>query len=309
MALLFQSKDDRAEPWVAALRHYGPELDVRIWPDAGDLAEIDYALVWKPPRGLLKTFPSLKVIFSIGAGIDHLASDPELPRHLPVVRMVEPGLTAGMTEYVVFNVLAHHRRLLDVQALQRATDWDMLEVPIAPQRSVGILGLGVLGSEAARALVALGFKVAGWSRSPKSVDGVESFHGADGLKPFLARSEIVACLLPLTEETNGVLNADAFAAMPRGAGVINAGRGAHLVEDDLLAALESGQVGAAYLDVYSQEPLPPEHPFWSHPRVLMTPHIASITVPDSAAKTVVEGIRRFEAGKALDNVVDLDHGY
>ena len=309
MALLFQSKDDRAEPWVDALRRYGPELDVRVWPEAGDLGEIDYALVWKPPRGLLKTFPNLKVIFSIGAGIDHLASDPELPRQVPVVRMVEPGLTAGMTEFVVFNVLAHHRRLLDFQALQRERVWDMLPVPIARQRSVGILGLGVLGSDAARALVALGFRVAGWSRSPKAVPGVESFHGADGFKPFLARSEIVACLLPLTGETTGLLDAAAFAALPRGAGVINAGRGAHLVEADLLAALGSSQVGAVYLDVYGQEPLPPDHPFWSHPRVVMTPHIASITVPETAAKTVVEGIRRFEAGQGLDNVVDLDHGY
>ena len=309
MALLFQSKDDRAASWTAALERHGPELDLRVWPDAGDLDEIDYALVWKPPPGLFGPLRNLKVIFSIGAGIDHLANDPELPRHVPVVRMVEPGLTAGMTEYVLFNVLYHHRRMFDMQAQQRAQVWDMLAVPTADQRRVGIMGLGELGTAAARSLVALGFQVAGWSRRGKSLPGVTSYHGPEGLPPFLAHSDILVCLLPLTKETHGILNAETLARLPAGAAVINAARGEHLVEADLLAALDSGQVGGTSLDVFDTEPLPAEHPFWRHPRVLVTPHVASITVPDSAAKAVVDNIRRYEAGEGLENVVDLDQGY
>ena len=284
-------------------------MTVHDWPYDGDPAKIEFALVWGPPRGALRRFPNLKAIFSIGAGIDHLASDPDLPEGVPVVRMVEPGLTAGMNEFVILSVLTHHRFMLDYAAQQRTKVWR--EIPQIPtsQRTVGIMGLGVLGCAAADKLVALGFDVVGWSRRPKERSGVTSFHGEDGLQPFLARSEILVCMLPLTPETDGILNARTFAALPRGAALINIGRGGHTIEADLLAALESGQIGGATLDVFRDEPLPPESPFWTHPRVILTPHVASMTIPDSAAAAVVANIHRLRAGKPLQHVVDMGRGY
>lgn len=309
MALLFKSELDRADLWADALRRSDPALEVRVWPEVGAPAEIDYALVWKPPPRLLASLPELKLIFSLGAGIDHLTSDPELPRGVPVLRMVEPGLTGGMTEYVVMSVLMHHRRMVDYAGLQRDKVWEVLPAPLAAERRVGIMGLGVLGAEAAAALTALGFDVAGWSRTPKTIARVESFHGTEQLEAFLARSEILVCLVPLTDETRGILNAQTFDQLPRGAAVVNVGRGELLAEDDLLQALDDGQIGTATLDVFAAEPLDPAHPFWSHPRVVVTPHIASLTVPDSGARAVIENIRRHEAGAPLLNVADLGRGY
>ncbi|MEX2630255.1 MAG: glyoxylate/hydroxypyruvate reductase A [Tistlia sp.] len=312
--LLFKSDLDRADLWTAALKKHKPDLEVEVWPlrapePAGDRSAIDYALVWKPPAGVLKTLPNLKAIFSLGAGIDHLFGDPELPGDVPVVRMVERGLTAGMTEYVVMQVLYHHRRMLDYRAQQRAGVWDELSFVAPWDRKVGILGLGQLGGDAAEKLALLGLDVAGWSRTPKEIPGVASYAGAAGLEAFLARSQILVCLLPLTEETRGILGAETFAKLPRGACVINVGRGEHLVEADLLEALESGQIDSATLDVFAREPLPADSPFWSHERIVVTPHVASITVPDTAAEAVVENIRRIERGEAPRNVVDRDRGY
>jgi glyoxylate/hydroxypyruvate reductase A len=309
MALLLKSYVERVDDWHRALRALLPDLPVHDWPYEGDPAEIEFALVWGPPRGVLRRFPNLKAIFSIGAGIDHLASDPELPAHVPVVRMVDPGMTAGMTEFVLLGVLYHHRCMLDYAAQQRAKDWrEHPQVP-AGRRRVGVMGLGVLGGAAAAALAHLDFAVAGWSRSAKQQPGIASFHGAQGFLPFLARSDILVCMLPLTAETDGILDARAFAALPRGAAVINVARGGHVVEADLLAALDSGQIGGATLDVFRDEPLPPESPFWNHPRVVLTPHIASMTLPESAAQTVAENIRRLRAGQPLEHVVDPRRGY
>jgi glyoxylate/hydroxypyruvate reductase A len=275
----------------------------------GERAEIDYALVWKPPKGELKTYPNLKVIFSIGAGIDHLASDPELPTHVPIVRMVEPALTAGMTEFVLMSVLTHHRRMLDYAAQRARKLWREIDQVPPWERRVGVMGLGVLGGEAAVKLAGLGFDVAGWSRAPKTLPGVTSFHGPGGFIPFLNRTQILVCLLPLTAETENILNARAFAALPRGAALVSVGRGRLVVEEDLLAALDSGQLGEATLDVFRREPLPEDSPFWEHPRVVLTPHMASFTLAPGACKFVIDNIRRFEAGQALLHVVDLEKGY
>ncbi len=307
--LLIKTDIDRGTAWEDALARAAPEIETRAWSELGDPAEIDYALVWQPPAGFLKSLPNLKIIFSIGAGIDHLSSDPELPRDVPVVRMVEPGLTQGMTEFVVMNVLFHHRYMLDYLAQQARREWrELVQIPTG-QRAVGILGLGTLGTAAAEALRPFGFPLHGWSRTPKSVPGVTCHHGPEGLSALLAASRILVCLLPLTAETEGILNAEAFAQLPRGAALISVGRGGHVVEEDLLAALDSGQVGAVTLDVMRQEPLPPESPFWQHPRVLVTPHIASMTIPESAAESVAAAIRRQRAGQPLENVVDFERGY
>lgn len=286
-----------------------PDLDFRDWDEPGDVADIEFAMVWQPPRGVLRSFPNLKVIFSLGAGVDHLFSDPELPEGVPVVRMIEPELTRGMTEYVVLHVLRHHRRQRDMEANQRSGEWIQVITPTAPARRVGIMGLGELGATAAKALAALEFDVAGWSRTGKNIPGVDSFHGADGFAPFLARSEILVCLLPLTPDTETILNADLFAKLPTGASLINAARGGHQVEDDILTALDSGRLSEVTLDVFRTEPLPAGHPFWDHPKVTITPHNASVTDPDSAARQVVENIHRFRRGEALPNIVDPKAGY
>ncbi len=309
MALLFKSDIDRGDSWRRVLLELEPGLDLREWPEIGDPNDIEYALVWKPPQGELKTYPNLRAIFSLGAGIDHLASDPELPQDVPVVRMVEPGLTAGMTEFVIMSVLYHHRFMLDYAAQARAHRWREIDQVPAWERRVGIMGLGVLGGDAAEALVGLRFDVAGWSGSPKNLPGVTSFHGADGFLPFLHRSDILVCLLPLTPETTDILDARAFAALPKGAALISVGRGPQVVEEDLLAALDSGHLDGATLDVFREEPLPADSPFWDHPRVVVVPHVASMTIARGACEFVIDNIRRFEAGQPLRHVVDLDKGY
>lgn len=307
--LLFVSASDRPEAWVETLGQLRPGLEVIVWPTERPLDDIDYALVWKPPAGLLARLPKLQVIFSLGAGVDALVADPTLPQ-VPLVRMVEEGLTEGMTEYVVLNVLRHHRQFDQYQGQQRRKQWhEVLPQKLAHERRVGVMGLGVLGADAAQALAALRFDVAGWSRSPKQVSGVACFAGFDRLGDFLARTEILVCLLPLTPETRGILDAEAFARLPQGAVVINAARGGHLVEADLLAALEGGRIAAATLDVFETEPLPEDHPFWSHPRVTVTPHVAAATHARSAAASVAAQIERFERGLPLEHVVDLGRGY
>src|SRR5438552_8281483 len=309
MTLLFYSTVDSAARWRAQLERLSRELDIRVWPEIGDPAEIDYALVWRPAPGLLATLPKLKLILSLGAGVDHLLGDPQLPRHLPIVRLVDPHMTAAMSEYVVLQVLRLHRRDLDYRAQQERKDWRELDQKNAADRRVGILGFGELGQDAATKLSTLGFDVAGWSRSAKTAAGIATYAGAAGLPALLGRSEILVCLLPLTAETEGILNACTLALLPRGAALVNAARGAHLVEADLLAALASGQLSAAVLDVFGEEPLPAEHPFWHHPRIVVTPHVAAFTNPATAAPIILDNIRRFEEGRPLLNRVDPARGY
>ncbi|MDA7961308.1 MAG: glyoxylate/hydroxypyruvate reductase A [Gammaproteobacteria bacterium] len=305
--LLIKTDFRRGAEWREAFA--GFDVEVREWGAPGDPAEIDYALVWKPKPGALAAFPNLKIIFSIGAGIDHLLGEDVLPRGLPVVRMVERALTAGMTEYVLYHVLRFHRFMPQYEAGRREGAWR--EIPQTPawRRRVGLLGLGVLGADAARALAALGFDVAGWSRGEKNIRGVASHHGARGLREMLARSEILVCLLPLTAQTENILNAETFAQLPKGAFVINAARGGHCMEEDLLAALDSGHLAGAALDVFKTEPLEKSSPLWRHPRVYITPHIASMTVPATAAEHVMENIRRFRAGRELTHLADLAREY
>ena len=309
MALIIKSDFARDDIWRDAFNTVAPDLDCRSWQAPGDLADIEYAFVWKPEKGGLRRFPNLKCIFSIGAGVDHLLGDAGLPEGVPVVRMVEPELTRGMAEYVALHVLRCHREVPTLEQAQRDRVWNELIVPTAPDRRVGIMGFGVLGQASAQALSAFGFDLACWSRTEKAFPGGQSFHGAEGLKPFLGRTEILVCLLPLTPETEGILNRDLFAALPRGAWLINAARGGHQNEDDILEALESGQLAGATLDVFRKEPLSADHPFWSHPRVTDTAHIASVTQPRSAAAEVVANIRRIEQGDAPLHTVNIKAGY
>jgi glyoxylate/hydroxypyruvate reductase A len=307
--LLFAAAGERAESWAAAFAEVAPEIGFQPHQPGQDVSHIPYCLVWRAAPGLWPAMKSLKIVFGLGAGVERLLADHDLPKHVPLVRMVEPELTRGMVEYVLWQCLFHHRRVWELEAAQSCVTWRPHTYPAPWDRTIGIMGLGELGVAAAAKLVEFGFQVRGWSRSPKSLPKVESFSGADQLPAFLAKTEILVCLLPLTPETRGILDASLFAQLPRGASLVNAARGGHLVEADLTAAMASGQIAAATLDVFETEPLPENHPFWSTDRLYVTPHNASITDPRSAAWRIARQIARFEAGEELENVVDRARGY
>jgi glyoxylate/hydroxypyruvate reductase A len=258
---------------------------------------------------MLKTLPRLKAILSLGAGVDHLFLDPDLPRNVPIVRMVDAGYAPQMSEYALYGVLHFHRGMDRYAQQQRAAHWQPLEALPSAQRVVGVLGLGVLGGDFARKAAALGFKVLGWSRTPKRLDGVTALHGPEQLPLFLAQSQILVNFLPLTAETSGILRRDTLERLPRGAYLINIARGAHVIEEDLVAALDSGQLGGAMLDVFQREPLPSDSALWRHPRVVVTPHIAGQAIAELMVEQVVDNIRRIERGDAPHGLVDPGRGY
>ena len=310
MAILLSTKAHTMQDWKAALLAVDSSLEIRLFPDAGDPAEIEAAVVWTAHDMVeLRRYPNLKLIVSMGAGVDHLLRAPGPPPGIPVARLKDVLLTSAMAEWVLLNVLRFHRQDPEYRALQQRKEWLELSAPSTSERRIGILGIGELGSASARVLTALGFPVMGWSRSAKKLPGVQTFHGTDGLMAMAAKTDILICLLPLTPETRGVLNAKLLSALPRGAYVINGARGGHMVAEDMLAALDSGRIAGAALDVFEPEPLPPESPFWSHPKVFLTPHAASITIPSSVAPQVVENIHNMRAGRPLINLVDISLGY
>ena len=300
--------------WEERFRALAPQRDIRLWPQRlGDPAEIAYACAWQVPRGVFAALPRLQAIFSLGAGVDHLIADAALPP-VPVVRIVDPDLTMRMTEYVVLHVLMHHRRQRRYDAQQRERIWREHEQPPASAVAVGVMGLGVLGRDAAFALRRLGFRVAGWSRTPKTLPDIETFHGRDGLDAFVRRTEILVCLLPATPATQGLLRLELLRKLERGgaaggAYLINAGRGALQVDADILAALDEGSLAGATLDVFATEPLPATSPFWTHPKVTVTPHNAAASDPRALVANVLRQIDRFEAGLPLEHVVDRAVGY
>ncbi len=300
--------------WSGALRQVAPKMDVRVYPDEiGNRADIEYAACWRPAPGALKTFPNLKAIFSLGAGVDAILKDPELP-DLPIARIVDPDMTMRMSEYVVQHVLMHHRQQRRLDELQRKAEWVWFPQWAASAVRVGVMGLGALGSDAARKLKMMGFQVAGWSRSQKSIPGVDCYSGKDGLDTFLARTDILVCLLPATAETRGIINKDLISKLAKdgplgGPVLINPGRGEHQVEADILAALDSGGLFAATLDVAQTEPLPKESPLWHHPKVTITPHLAADSDALTICRNIHTQIQRFEQGKPLENLVDRSKGY
>ena len=302
------------ERWKSRFDDVCGDRRVLLLPDpALDPAEVHYAAVWKPAPGELAGFANLRVIFNLGAGVDALMADSSLP-DVPLVRVAVGDLTGRMTEYVVLHTLMHHRQEPYLRASQREKRWEPTYQWAANAVSVGVMGLGTLGADAVDVLRRIGFQVAGWSRSPRQIEGVECFHGEAQLEAFLRRTDILVCLLPLTPETRQILNRGLFAKLnrkgPMGAPVlINAGRGGLQNEVDILACLDDGTLGAASLDVFGHEPLPGDSPFWTHPKVVLTPHNAADTDPDEISKYVARQIERFEAGGALENVVDRKRGY
>ncbi len=318
LVLSIQGGADNWSPqrWLARFNAVGGGRKVVLLPDperVGDPDDVHYAAVWKPPAGVLAGFRNLRVVFNLGAGVDALLADPTLPK-VPVVRVAVDDLTGRMTEYVVLHVLMHHRQQLRLRDNQSRKLWQPGVQWAAGAVTVGVMGLGALGRDAAEVLRRIGFRVVGWSASPKTIDGVECFSGGDGLAPFLARTHILVCLLPLTPQTRHILDRRLFESLSRdsplgGPVLINAGRGGLQVEADILSCLDDGTLHAATLDVFETEPLPADSPLWSHPRVVVTPHNAADTDPDAISAYVAEQIARFEAGAPLANVVDVARGY
>lgn len=301
-------------PWEERFRTLAPKRDIRLWPERlGDPSDVAYACAWQAPRGLFARLPNLVAIFSLGAGVDHVVADHDLP-DVPVVRIVDRDLTMRMTEYIVLHVLMHHRRQRRYDAQQRDGIWRDHDQWPASAVAVGVMGLGVLGRDAASALSRLGFRVAGWSRTPKTLPGIETFHGQDGRDAFLARSEILVCLLPATPATRGILRLELLRRLKRdgaagGAYLINAGRGVLQVDADILAALDEGSLTGATLDVFATEPLPAASPFWAHPNVTVTPHNAAASDPRALVANVLRQIDRHEGGFPLEHVIDRAAGY
>ena len=299
--------------WAAAIRKSEPDRPLLIWPDVPHPAEVGYALVWKPPAGALSNLPNLHAIFSLGAGVDDLVVSPGLP-DVPIVRVVNPDLTQRMTEWVVLQVLLHHRQQRAYDRQQAARIWKELPQPAASEVRVGLMGLGVLGQDAAGALSRLGFRVAGWSRRPTSVPGVETFHGAAELDRFLGRTDILVSLLPLTPETRGILSMPLFKKLGRdgalgGPVLVNAGRGGLQVEADIVEAIERGTLIGASLDVFEQEPLDPKSRLWSLQNVVITPHAAAASAPAALVPPILRQIAAYEAGAPLENLVDRQSLY
>lgn len=309
MHALFVSGHDDPVAWREALTQLMPELKVSVWPEVADKASVDIALVWKPPHGVLAQLPNLKLICGLGMGVDFLFADPELPVQIPIARLIDRNLIEQMGEYICFAALHHHRRMGEYEALQKQKHWRQLPPPDTASRRIGILGLGEIGADTAKKLSMLGFPVHGWSRTQKNIKGIGSFFGQAQLPAFLQQSDILVCLLPLTRETENIINRDTLAQLPQGAYIINVARGGHVVEADLLAALDSGHIAGAALDVFENEPLPDAHPFWGHARVRVTPHIAGLTRPDSAAAQIVENIRRLQQQQEIRNRVYPERQY
>lgn len=308
MSFLYKADPARGEQWARLFAQRMPGVPFHIWPDTGDAAAIRYLAAWQPPEDPLRALPGLEVIFSVGAGVDQFDLS-GVPAHIPVVRMIEPGIVEGMVEYVTQAVLTIHRDLFDY-AIQHAQHvWKALPARVATSRRIGVLGLGMLGTAVLERLRLFGFPCAGWSRSGNHMEGVDCYAGADSLDAFLARTDILICLLPLTPATRGMLDEALFNKLPRGASLIQTGRGPHLNQDGLLKALASGQLQNAILDVTDPEPLPAGHPLWSHPRVRITPHIASATRPEGAVNAVIDNLRLHEQGLPMVGQIDRTRGY
>lgn len=294
-----------------AFNRLHPELDVRLEPHLGRYDEIDVAVCWMPPPGQLAKLPRLQFVQSLGAGVDHILADPKFPSQVPLCRVIDPMAATAMAAYVAWAVVHRHRGMGTYLDGRRRNEWVTSTDRVAPRYTVGIAGMGAMGTQCAQALTAIGYEVRGWSRTPRSAGmaGLTVFCGAEQMQDFLADCDALICLLPLTRETEGFLSGKVFSQLARGAHIVNVGRGGHLVERDLLDALRTGQVGAATLDVSTIEPLPVDHPFWLDARILITPHIATRSSADVIVAQTVQNLASFQCGQIPDAVVDVAVGY
>ncbi|MFS8973795.1 glyoxylate/hydroxypyruvate reductase A [Cupriavidus necator] len=313
MKLQLYVPDGRYDPWIEGFTEALPEARCVTWEDSrGEPA--DYAVVWRPPVEMLRGRTDLKAVFNLGAGVDGILRLREeapdaLPAGVPIVRLDDAGMAAQMAEYVTHAVLRYFRKLDAYEAQQRAGTWKFLKPHRRADFTVGVMGVGALGTHIARALAGFGFPVRGWSRTARAIEGVSGFYGDAGQAPFLDGLRVLVNVLPLTPQTENILNAGLFARLAQGAYVINVARGQHLVEEDLLAAVQSGQIGGATLDVFRTEPLPAEHPFWQEPRITITPHISALTLREDSIAQIAGKIRAMRAGQPIAGVVDVQRGY
>ena len=312
MAILLASTDfwEDMEVWSSGLQEAMPEMDVRVYPDEGDVNDIEYAVVWKHPRGILTRYPNLKAILSLGAGVDHVISDPELPDGLPIVRLVDKKLTHEMILHSLHWVLHFHSDQYLYRIQQQSREWIQQSSVQSEDRTIGIMGLGNIGKAIGDSLINLDFKVIGWSASPKSSLGaIEYYYGQEQLSGFLSQTDILINVLPLTENTKDILTKTELSYLPKGSFIINIGRGGIINESDLLSLLDTWHIAAAALDVFAEEPLPENKSLWDHPSVYVTPHIAGQSNPSSAAKTIAENIRLIEMGESPYPIYSLNNGY
>jgi glyoxylate/hydroxypyruvate reductase len=311
MALLIVNLDKvigNAQAFRDAFKEQLPDLPIRFWPEAGEVKDIEYLAFMHPDFNQLPAFPNLKAMFSRAAGVEDIVKHPKLPK-VPLGKVEPPGGDPMMTEYVIMHVLRLHRDMPAYQAAQAKCEWRRVPIVRPEQRRVGFLGFGMMAKAPALVLQSLGFKVSAWVRSPRPAAEVPLFHGRDQLAAFLGQTDIAVCLLPLTSETEGIFCAATFAMMPRGAMLVNVGRGKHVVDKDLIAALDSGQLSYAALDALYPEPLPPESPLWLHPKVTIMPHVARRPTVGQLVTEVVGNIRSLEAGGRLLQQVDVAQGY
>ena len=312
MAILLASTDfwEDMDVWSSSLQEAMPEMDVRVYPGEGNVHEIEYAVVWKHPRGILKQYPNLKAILSLGAGVDHVISDPELPDGLPIVRLVDKKLTHEMILHSLHWVLHFHSDQYQYRIQQQNREWIQQSSVQSEDRTIGIMGLGNIGKAIGESLVSLDFKVVGWGARPKnSLGAIEYYYGHEQLSKFLSETDILINVLPLTENTINLLTKSELMYLPKGSFIINIGRGGIINEDDLLSVLYEGHITAAALDVFAEEPLPENNSLWAHPSVYITPHIAGQSNPGSAAKTIAENIRLVEKGEDPYPIYSLNSGY
>lgn len=306
MSVLVISPGRDPGPWIKALRHQYSEMNIYAYPDAHDPNEIEYAISWKHPRGIFKHYPNLKVIASMGAGVDHITCDPEIPKNVVITRIIDEQLSEDMSDFVLALVMDHIR---NISFHHNVRAWEPVSYKRIEEEHIGIMGLGILGSAVAQTLLKNRFNVSGWAKTPKKMVGINTYSGEKQVEKFLKRSTILICLLPLTQETENILNKELFKKLPKGAYIINVARGQHLVEHDLLEMIDKGHLSGASLDVFRIEPLPQEHPFWDQPKIRITPHIASMTNAEKVAPQLIENFRRFKDGKELKNTIERKLGY
>ena len=309
MKIIFYFTAGRVEPWIKGFQAVLPQAELISWQSGSALA--DYAVVWTPPQQFIDEQTQIKGLFNIGAGVDALMAL-RLPPGVPVVRLDDAGMSVQMAEYVCHAVIRHFRELGGYEADTAQGKWSYRKPHQRADFPVGVMGLGILGERVSRALAQFDFPVMGWSRSAKSIPGVQCFSGEVGFNDFLAASRILVCLLPLTPDTENIMRHDTLARLQPGGYVINVARGSHLVDDDLIALLDSGHLTGATLDVFRTEPLPAAHPFWTHPKITVTPHTSARTLREESIAQIVGKIRALERGEALaslEGVVDLNKGY
>jgi len=310
MRILLHRADGQTEPWIKDFARHLPEAEVMVWRADTNLPPCDYAVTWAPPEAMLHALAGVKAVFLTGAGADGIMKfDAQLPHNVPIVRLGDAGMGVQMAEYVTHAVLRYYRRFDEYEAQARAGQWTPLPQHNREDFAVGVLGMGVLGTRVLQALKEFGFPLRAWSRSARSMDGVQCFHGTDGLDTFLRGSRVAVCLLPLTPDTANILNRTNMCKLPQGAYLVNVGRGAHLAEPDLLTLVKSGHIAAATLDVFRNEPLPVQHPFWQEPRITITPHISALTLRRESVQQIAGKIRQMERGEPVADVIDRQHGY